>query len=529
MPIPPHWEYAESSLTVALDGQLHWVKRPILAFSGTTRPYVISDADYPPSVWWPSILFHDYDDFQFFFSEELRYGDDNDDCVAETRELILSRMFNNMRHKRTIMVAGLLGRSLKEFVEIVEIPLQADKNTQEVHVHEATQYVSFTRLPQEVYLPQIKPIAFTVTSNNNTTIDDDLYMSYMHALDLAATKRIGGPKAPHDTLRSDFREIGRKEIQKLTLTMSSTTETCEEASVAIQSTTEHESSIDDHVGFSCTNADELVNRSLVELPLKRISTETPLIKINANATTASSASRNTYMERDSNREYAPDRRGSVVSDKSMCPGGSLTVTRLHPGFDHIPIEARRNARNNPKLKCAMHRWLGDRKEGKLGYCRTCNVNLCTDCYDIFHTIDDLDKIRTEFSRRKEIQATRRLKRQQKRKENNMSKDDKKYPYPKKESTCSDKSLGTEASRMSLANRTNFSQCRHIPIPPRRHASCAMHRWLGFRREGNLCFCPDCNITLCRTCYDDFHKTKNIVAKKFSLQREYKERGEQKQT
>ena len=46
------------------------------------------------------------------------------------------------------MVAGLLGQSLNEFVEIVEIPLQVNENTKEVQVHEATQYVSFTTADQ---------------------------------------------------------------------------------------------------------------------------------------------------------------------------------------------------------------------------------------------------------------------------------------------------------------------------------------------------------------------------------------------
>ena len=116
----------------------------------------------------------------------------------------------------------------------------------------------------------------------------------------------------------------------------------------------------------------------------------------------------------------------------------------------------------------------------------------------------------------------------KKKKNSTLTDKKQYPYPKNESTCSDKSLRNDGLTMSLANRNNLSQCRHIPIAPRRHAHCAMHRWLGFRKQSNLCFCPDCNITLCRTCYDVFHKTKNIVAIKCWLQREYTERGEHKQ-
>ena len=517
MPIPSPSEYADSSLPVALDGQLHWVQRPILAFSATTSSDVISGDDSPPSVWWPSILFNNYADFEFFFPNEFQPRDDNDDDdddVAETKKFILSRILVNMRRKRPVMVARLLGRPLKEYVEIVAIPFPVTEKTQEVQVHEATQYVEFTRLARKFYISQMKPQAFTVPSNNNMTLDEDLYMSYMFALDLAATKRIGGPNAPHDTLRSEFRDIGLKEIHKISFPVSTRPETYEEASIPV-----------DNDGFSFSNADEIVHQNQVEDPLNRLSPETPLTKT---APTVDSASYCTYVERVSNREYAQNRRGSVVSNESMCPGGSLSVRRLDPGLDHIPIEARPNSRNKPKLRCAMHRWLGDRKEGNLGHCRTCNVNLCTDCYYLFHTIDGTDKIREEFSRRKQIQATCRLKRKQKRKENSTLTDDKQYPYPKNESTCSDKSLRNDGLTMSLANRNNLSQYRHIPIAPRRHAHCAMHRWLGFRKQGNLCFCPDCNITLCRMCYDDFHKTKNIVEIKYWLQQEYTKREEQKE-
>lgn len=509
MQIPLPSEHNESSSPVALDGQLHWVKRPIFAFSGTTRSYVISGDDCPLSVWWPSILFHDYDEFQDFFSDELKGTDDNNDGDSDTKKLILSRMFNNMRHKRTIKIAVLLGRSLKEYVEIVEIPFPVQENALEVQSHEATMFVSFIMLSQDVYIPQIKPQAFTVTFNNNVYIDEKLYMSYMLALDMAATKRIGGPKAPNDTLRSHFRDIGHKEIQKVT-------------SGPLDRITDVDVSTDNGVCFSFDFTEDGVHQSQVEQLPKRLSTESPFTKIETDGQASSDGSRRTYMDIVSNREYAQNRRGSVISDKSMCQGGFLSVTRLDRSFDHIPIEARCNTGDKPKLKCAMHRWLGDRKEGKLGYCRTCNVNLCIDCYDLFHMIDGTDEIREEFSRRREIEATRRLNRKQKCKKS-TSTDDIRYPYPRKESTCSDKSLGKDASRMSLSNRTNISEYSHIPVAPRRHASCAMHRWLGLRKEGNLCFCPDCNVTLCRTCYDDFHKIKNIVEIKYWLKREYTDR------
>ena len=219
-------ESAESPLPMAVEGQLQWVKRSLSSLSVLTSS-TGSDED-PPSMWWPSLLFNDYDDFQDFFSDEFGSDDkpsieENNDDASETKGLILSRIFRNMRRQRTVMVARLLGRSIKEYVEIVEVPVEGDVEGEgkidEVEEHEATKFVSFTRMPQEVHLPQIKPEAFIVASGNNMIIDDDLYMSYMFALDLAATKRIGGPKAPHDSLRSDFRDIGREELEKMSSTV----------------------------------------------------------------------------------------------------------------------------------------------------------------------------------------------------------------------------------------------------------------------------------------------------------------------
>jgi hypothetical protein len=237
-------------LPMAEEGQLQWVKRHLSSLSvlasSENAHSATSDVDGTedtPALWWPSLLFNDYDDFQDFFSDEFnksnlenKNNNNNDDDASETKGLIFSRMLQNMRQQKTIMVARLLGRSIKEYVEIIELPVEADgaedgakSDTHDlVDPHQATEFVSFTRMPQEVHLPQMKPEAFiVVVSSHNTDgdsntseevttiIDDELYMSYMLALDLAATKRMSGPKAPNDILRSDFRDHGRVELERL--------------------------------------------------------------------------------------------------------------------------------------------------------------------------------------------------------------------------------------------------------------------------------------------------------------------------
>jgi hypothetical protein len=195
-----------------------------------------SDAEESPALWWPSLLFNDYHDFQDFFADEFNESsnlEDNKsrdiDDASETKGLIVSRMIQNMCQQKSIMVARLLGRSIKEYVEIIELPVEddgaEDKGKSDAHdlvePHQATEFVSFIRMPQEVHLAQMKPEAFIAVASSNTSeeatkiIDDDLYMSYMYALDLVSTKRMSGPKAPNDTLRSAFRDIGRVELERL--------------------------------------------------------------------------------------------------------------------------------------------------------------------------------------------------------------------------------------------------------------------------------------------------------------------------
>jgi len=228
---------AETAVAVPMaeEGQLQWVKRDLSALS-VLASSENAGAEETPALWWPSLLFNDYYDFQDFFADEFNKSsnlednkiNDTDDA-SETKGLIVYRMIQNMRQQNTIMVARLLGRSIKEYVEIVELPVEDDCAEDEakndahnlVVPHQATEFVSFTRMPQEVHLSQMKPEAFIVVVSSNTSeeattiIDDDLYMSYMFALDLVATKRMSGPKAPNDTLRSDFRDIGRVKLERL--------------------------------------------------------------------------------------------------------------------------------------------------------------------------------------------------------------------------------------------------------------------------------------------------------------------------
>lgn len=214
---------AESPLPMAVCGQLQWVKRDFSAFSSMT-PVNADGEKEPRSLWWPSVLFNDYDEFQDFFPEVFDAVIEEDKELEEVKKLIVTRMFNNMIERRSIMVGRLLGRSINEYVEIIEFDDGDEVSMESLDVkdYQATQFVSFTRLPQEIHHMQSRPEAFMVTSNGKTVIDDDLYMTYMLALDLAKTKRMGGPLVPNDTLETDFRDIGRAELERFYSTTTTT-------------------------------------------------------------------------------------------------------------------------------------------------------------------------------------------------------------------------------------------------------------------------------------------------------------------
>ena len=72
-----------------------------------------------------------------------------------------------------------------------------------------------------------------------------------------------------------------------------------------------------------------------------------------------------------------------LTDLSLKDSSRLQC-RLDRTMARIPMIAA-----SKKVKCAMHRWLGARKEGQLLYCPQCKVNLCSGCYYEFHYHSDL--------------------------------------------------------------------------------------------------------------------------------------------
>jgi len=111
-------------------------------------------------------------------------------------------------------------------------------------------------------------------------------------------------------------------------------------------------------------------------------------------------------------------RGSSVSSKLSEPSSKrspkatrLNENTLHPetgslrhrldhfGCFHSPI---RSESKHPS--CAMHRWLLGRDTGSCSQvkgnilcCSVCHVNLCAQCFNIFHTVPDVVKAKSELA------------------------------------------------------------------------------------------------------------------------------------
>ena len=83
-----------------------------------------------------------------------------------------------------------------------------------------------------------------------------------------------------------------------------------------------------------------------------------------------------------------------ITDNSLHPNGKYTKRLFNPRA-HFPKECvligadDKGKRVRKQPSCGLHGWLGKQSRNKILHCSTCNVNLCVDCYEIFHNEADL--------------------------------------------------------------------------------------------------------------------------------------------
>lgn len=112
----------------------------------------------------------------------------------------------------------------------------------------------------------------------------------------------------------------------------------------------------------------------------------------------SSGDRNKKTRRESPRKnsavpYVPQQKAIYCTDVSLHgTTGKLKCRLDHYGLIHLPVVT-----TSKKPVCACHRWaIGNRKTktaAQVFSCKICKVHLCVKCFDKFHTVADVEKLR----------------------------------------------------------------------------------------------------------------------------------------
>jgi hypothetical protein len=101
----------------------------------------------------------------------------------------------------------------------------------------------------------------------------------------------------------------------------------------------------------------------------------------------------TLRSRNSDTENS-SKKSAIMNDKTLHPDQGELRIRLNTGYFHCPVR--------PKAKdpsCQLHRWAsGDPKyknRGSILHCDCCNVNVCIECFDLYHKVSDVNRLRSE--------------------------------------------------------------------------------------------------------------------------------------
>ena len=104
------------------------------------------------------------------------------------------------------------------------------------------------------------------------------------------------------------------------------------------------------------------------------------------------------------------KRRKYFTDETLDARG-LYQRRLFDHSLHFPVACKKLTGNvskttgkpiESKTKCDLHYWLGSQYRAQVMKCETCNVNLCIDCYRLFHVEPKLVERRDELKRKYNI-------------------------------------------------------------------------------------------------------------------------------
>ena len=77
------------------------------------------------------------------------------------------------------------------------------------------------------------------------------------------------------------------------------------------------------------------------------------------------------------------KRSLQCCNGTLAENGSLRC-RLNTTLSHLP-----ERQQTKKAKCALHCWVGIKKQAPVLHYPTCDIYLCVDCYGIFHIVPNI--------------------------------------------------------------------------------------------------------------------------------------------
>ena len=94
-----------------------------------------------------------------------------------------------------------------------------------------------------------------------------------------------------------------------------------------------------------------------------------------------------------------NRRRQKVTDLSLDPTEGALKCRINCAVGHWPSKPPVDKHGN-KTACQIHKWTSGQQMRKgTAICETCNVSLCLECYEQFHTVWDLVKEKQNIAKR----------------------------------------------------------------------------------------------------------------------------------
>lgn len=113
------------------------------------------------------------------------------------------------------------------------------------------------------------------------------------------------------------------------------------------------------------------------------------------------SSSETYCSTTSSSSTTILKRKTVVNDSSLHPSHGELICRLNTTVQHFPENKKSKHQKHTRPKCQLHRWARGRKglevRSNILSCDICNVNLCVDCFALFHKEANLVALKSKIA------------------------------------------------------------------------------------------------------------------------------------